>query len=108
MIGDDKKIRSKAASGLRESTLRIRPRRWRYYRPLSDRRLRDEEILGKEPGVLCYTIYDWLPLFSVLAVGSFILEFFAPLALFNKRIGHVWSVNTFFMHWGMGGMSCCG
>src|SRR5438034_4177978 len=42
------KPRPSSAHGLPELTLRIRPRRGCYYRSLSDRRLRDEQILCKE------------------------------------------------------------
>src|SRR5262249_31771558 len=50
---------------------------------------------------ISHTLYGWLPLFSVLAAGSMLLGFFSPLALFNKRWGRVWAVNTFLMHWGI-------
>src|SRR6266487_6138822 len=60
-----------------------------------------KELLGVPPNAVSYVIYDWLPLFSVLAVGSFALEFFAPLALLNRRAGHFWAINAFLMHWGV-------
>jgi predicted DCC family thiol-disulfide oxidoreductase YuxK len=60
-----------------------------------------KELLGVDPNPISYTLYDWVPLFTVLAMGSMALEFFAPLALFNRRIGYVWAVNTFLMHWGI-------
>jgi predicted DCC family thiol-disulfide oxidoreductase YuxK len=60
-----------------------------------------KELFGAAPNALSYTLYDWLPLFSVLAVGSLALEFFAPLALLNRRVGRIWAINTFMMHWGI-------
>src|SRR5439155_1486425 len=60
-----------------------------------------KELLGVPPNPVSYMLYDWLGLFSLLAVGSFALEFFAPLALLNKRLGRLWAVSTFFMHWGI-------
>jgi predicted DCC family thiol-disulfide oxidoreductase YuxK len=60
-----------------------------------------KELLGVAPNPVSYAIYDWLPLFTLLAIGSFIMEFFAPVALLNRRIGYVWAVNTFLMHWGI-------
>ena len=53
------------------------------------------------PNPVSYALYDWLPLFTVLAAGSFIMEFFAPVALLNRRVGYIWAVNTFLMHWGI-------
>src|SRR6266566_3927203 len=60
-----------------------------------------KELLGLPPNPVSYALYDWLALFALLAVGSLALEFFAPLALLNKRLGRVWAVSTFFMHWGI-------
>ncbi len=60
-----------------------------------------KELLAVPPNPVSYAIYDWLPLFSALAVGSFALEFFAPLALFNRRVGRIWAMNAFLMHWGI-------
>jgi predicted DCC family thiol-disulfide oxidoreductase YuxK/uncharacterized membrane protein YphA (DoxX/SURF4 family) len=60
-----------------------------------------KELLGLPPNPVSYALYDWLGLFGFLAVGSFALEFFAPLALLNKRLGRAWAVGTFCMHWGI-------
>jgi predicted DCC family thiol-disulfide oxidoreductase YuxK len=40
-------------------------------------------------------------MFTVLAAGSFLLEFCAPVALLHRRAGYIWAVNTFLMHWGI-------
>jgi predicted DCC family thiol-disulfide oxidoreductase YuxK len=60
-----------------------------------------KELLGADPNAVSYALYDWLPLFTVLAIGSLATEFFAPVALLNRRIGRIWAVNTFLMHWGI-------
>src|SRR5207247_11208387 len=60
-----------------------------------------KELLGGAPNAVSYAIYDWLPLFSVLGAGSLALEFFAPLALLNRRLGKIWASNTYLMHWGI-------
>jgi predicted DCC family thiol-disulfide oxidoreductase YuxK len=60
-----------------------------------------KELLGVAPNPVSYALYDWLPLFTVLAIASFALEFFAPVALLSKRVGYIWAINTFMMHWGI-------
>ena len=60
-----------------------------------------KELLGVDPNPVSYFLYDWLPLFTVLAVASFALEFFAPLALLNRRVGWFWAINMFLVHWGI-------
>jgi len=60
-----------------------------------------KELLGSAPNPVAYSLYGKLPLFTVLAVGSMILEFFAPLALLKRRWGCIWAVNAFLMHWGI-------
>jgi len=60
-----------------------------------------KELLGSDPNPVAYALYDWLPLFTMLAAGSLALELLAPLALFNRRIGRIWATNAFAMHWGI-------
>ena len=60
-----------------------------------------KEVLGVDPNPVAYTLYDRLPLFTMLAIGSLALEFLAPLALLNRRLGRIWCINTFLMHWGI-------
>lgn len=59
-----------------------------------------KELLGADPNAVSYTLYEWLPLFTLLAAGSMVLELGAPLAL-SRRIGRIWAVNTLAMHWGI-------
>ena len=60
-----------------------------------------KELLGKDPNPFSYAIYDKVLLFTVLSAGSLVTEFFAPLALFNRRFGWLWCINAFLMHWGI-------
>ncbi len=60
-----------------------------------------KELLGADPNPVSYALYDWLPLFTLLGAGSLALELLAPLALLNRRLGRIWVVNTFLMHWGI-------
>jgi hypothetical protein len=34
-------------------------------------------------------------------VLSIVVELFAPVALLNRRLGMLWAVNAFGMHWGI-------
>jgi len=60
-----------------------------------------KEVLGAAPNPVAYGLYDQLTLFTILAAGSMAMEFFAPLALLNRRLGRIWAFNTFLMHWGI-------
>lgn len=63
-----------------------------------------KELLGFAPNPLSYALYDKVPLFALLAAGSLCLEFFAPMAVFHRRLGMIWSANAFLMHWGILGV----
>jgi predicted DCC family thiol-disulfide oxidoreductase YuxK len=60
-----------------------------------------KELLGEPPNELFYAMYDWVPVFTLLAAGSLMLEFFAPVALLNKRAGRLWAASFFLVHWGI-------
>jgi len=60
-----------------------------------------KELLGMDPNPVAYALYSRVALFTLLAIGSMMLEFFAPLALFNRKLGKFWAFNTFLMHWGI-------
>jgi hypothetical protein len=40
-------------------------------------------------------------LFTLFAIGSLVLELCAPLGLLHRKLGRVWAVSTFGMHWGI-------
>lgn len=60
-----------------------------------------KELLGAESSPLAYMLYDQIEIFTLIGVASLAIELGAPLALFSRRIGWFWAVNTFFMHWGI-------
>ena len=60
-----------------------------------------KELLGAAPNQVAYALYDWLPLFAVLAIGTMVVELFAPLALLNRRLGWLWAITAFGFHWGI-------
>lgn len=50
---------------------------------------------------LAYAIWDHVWLFTVLGVGTVVLELGAPLFLLGRRAGRLWAVATWAMHWGI-------
>lgn len=62
--------------------------------------LRKEVLESGAPG-LVYFLYNEVYIFTLLGVTAFVLELGAPLALANRRIGKIWAVTTFMMHWGI-------
>ncbi len=60
-----------------------------------------KELLGGAPNPVAYALYAWVPLFTVLAVGTMVMEFCAPVAMLNRRLGYLWAVNVFLLHWGI-------
>lgn len=60
-----------------------------------------KELLGNPAPALTMALYDKVALFRVLAAGSLLLELGAPLALADHRLGRLWAVSAFVMHWGI-------
>lgn len=60
-----------------------------------------KELLGELPPPLATFVYDHVWLFSLLAIGTLVVELGAPLALLDRRIGYVWALAAFPMHWGI-------
>lgn len=60
-----------------------------------------KELLGGKASPLAYALYDRLPLFGVMALGSLVLELVAPAALFHKPLSRLWAVGAWQMHWGI-------
>ena len=56
-----------------------------------------------ESGAQPLGIFVWSspPLSAALAVGSLVIELGAPLALLHPRLGLLWVLGTFAMHWGI-------
>ena len=60
-----------------------------------------KEFLESGAAPLGVLVWSSLPLSAVLAVGSLVIELGAPLALLNARLGYLWVLVTFAMHWGI-------
>lgn len=60
-----------------------------------------KEVLGSAGARLFYRLYNQVWLFAMMAVLTFVVELGAPLALLNKRLGRLWAVTAFLMHWGI-------
>ena len=62
--------------------------------------LRKELLEGGAPR-LAYTLYDQVWLFTLMGIGTYVLELGAPLFLFGRRSRRLWAVCTWGMHWGI-------
>jgi predicted DCC family thiol-disulfide oxidoreductase YuxK len=60
-----------------------------------------KELLGAESSAIAFQLYDQVWLFTALGIFSLVVEVLAPLALLSPRLGRVWAVNAFGMHWGI-------
>ncbi|MDQ3763440.1 MAG: hypothetical protein M3460_17970 [Actinomycetota bacterium] len=60
-----------------------------------------KEVYGSHASSLAYRLYPHRWLFTAMAVGSLAVELGAPLALADRRLGRLWALGTFGMHWGI-------
>ncbi|MGH3089938.1 MAG: HTTM domain-containing protein [Rubrobacteraceae bacterium] len=60
-----------------------------------------KELLGSKSAPLAYVLYDRVPLFRLMGMGSLVLETAAPLFLVNKRLARLWAFNALMLHWGI-------
>jgi hypothetical protein len=60
-----------------------------------------KELVGQPPPPQAAFIYQHVWLFTVFAVMSLIVELGAPFALLNRRLGYLWVLAAFPMHWGI-------
>jgi vitamin K-dependent gamma-carboxylase-like protein len=60
-----------------------------------------KEILGSGAQPLFFLLYEYLPLFSALAIGSLVLELGAPAVLLSGVLSRWWVVGALLMHWGI-------
>lgn len=58
-------------------------------------------MLGEEPSPVGRALYPHAWMFTGMAVISLVLELGAPLALVDRRLGRVFAVGAFAMHWGI-------
>ena len=50
---------------------------------------------------LFHMLYPHGWLFLLMGVGTFVLELGAPMALVHRRLGRLWALATFGLHWGI-------
>lgn len=60
-----------------------------------------KELLGAIAPGLPRRLNRFRPLFHVMAASSLVLELGAPLALLHPRLGQLWAVAAWLMHWGI-------
>jgi hypothetical protein len=60
-----------------------------------------KELFGSHAPELAYLLYDHLWLFTLLGVGTLVLELGAPLWVIHRAIGKLWAVQTWAMHVGI-------
>lgn len=60
-----------------------------------------KEMLGEESSPLGRALYPHKQLFTVMAAVSLLLELGAPLAVADRRLGRVFALGAFSMHWGI-------
>jgi hypothetical protein len=60
-----------------------------------------KEVYGSHASPLAYRLYPHRRLFTAMAATSLAIELGAPLALIDRRLGRVWALGTYGMHWGI-------
>ncbi|MDN5601715.1 MAG: hypothetical protein L0G52_14420 [Brachybacterium sp.] len=60
-----------------------------------------KEMLGEESSPLGRALYPHQGLFTVMAAMSLVLEIGAPSALVDHRLGRLFALGAFSMHWGI-------
>jgi hypothetical protein len=60
-----------------------------------------KELFGLRVSPAAHALYRHRRLFTGMAVGSLLLELAAPLGLLNRRLGRLWVLGTYGMHWGV-------
>jgi hypothetical protein len=60
-----------------------------------------KELLGDPPPPEAAFLYQHVWIFTLFAVGTLVAELGAPLALLHRRLGYIWVLAAFPMHWGI-------
>jgi hypothetical protein len=60
-----------------------------------------KEVFGSHASPLAYRLYPHRRLFTAMAVISLLVELGAPLAMLDRRLGRLWALAAFVMHWGI-------
>ena len=58
-------------------------------------------LLGEQPPDLAFQLYPHLWIFGAIGLLSMLVELGAPAALLHRRLGYLWALNAFAMHWGI-------
>lgn len=60
-----------------------------------------KEVLGGGDAPMVAWLYHHVWFFTVVGIGTYLLELGAPIALFHKWIGRFWALGILGMHWGI-------
>jgi hypothetical protein len=60
-----------------------------------------KELYAGEAAPLAYALHKNLFLFTVMGVGSLVLELVAPATLASKRLSRLWALGALQLHWGI-------
>jgi hypothetical protein len=60
-----------------------------------------KEVLGADVSPFFAWIYEHSWLFLCMGILTFLIELGAPLALLHRRVGMLWAVMSWAMHWGI-------
>jgi len=60
-----------------------------------------KELIANGASTLAFVLYNNVPLATLLGTGTLVIELGAPLALLDVRLGRIWAVGAFAMHWGI-------
>ncbi|WP_232820319.1 hypothetical protein [Brachybacterium sp. YJGR34] len=63
-----------------------------------------KEMLGEQGSPLARALYPYKHLFTAMATVSLVLELGAPLAVLDRRLGRLFALGAFGMHWGIKGI----
>lgn len=63
-----------------------------------------KEVFGSRASPVAHALYPHKALFTAMAVVSLLVELGAPLALLDRRLGRLWAIGAFTMHWGILGV----
>ena len=60
-----------------------------------------KEFISTGAETLAFLLYNKAYIFTAMGISTLILELGAPLALLKRRIGYIWAILTYSLHWGI-------
>ncbi len=63
--------------------------------------IRKEVLSVQDASTLAFTLYPYAWIFTLMGVGTLVLEIGAPLVMLRRRWAMVWAVLAVLMHWGI-------